>query len=782
MIADLDGELGEEINYALTKATEADEEGSVTPISIEAVVEELKNYTNGDPEVFNIVEGLQYILQNSALVVPTILQRNARTILRRKQTAASSSPSSSSPSPSSAAAGQSPAPSFTPKTSASAIQIYHDHISPEAKTKELPEFEPVEGSVYVWMDTKEYFMGQMDRRGCFGPDDLANTANAKIQAYAKWIAQQYRMKTTCKGSTEPIVRGINETKRTITKALTARRRKHLAGLDCQAQNVASSSTYESALHRLNDRRNQQQRKAERAQKKQTTRMDPLNAKRMVPLCRTNDASNGSAPVQRIGTEVMVVSARCRVVKNTGGYVLEHVQSKKVFSDKKTFATMVYPHSVLLMRDLLAENNDLGEAPASQSIAVQFAEANEEHMALLGMQNSANGPLGNERAQDQANVRGSLAAAKKTKRKFVTEMGQWGSNGTSSSSSSSSSSASSSSTSSSSTSTSSTSTSSSEAWVSNLPKSRSGAFTLDCKDRGVRIAPDQLHRVEVKNGSMWLNAYEVGGVADGDIVRVNDGIPSDTNQIIGLKYWSSDVSGHDVGGDDAYAKALDESRAMDLSGGSSGGGSGGGSSSTSSSSTLAPLLNTDGDRLLSEDDSEDEELEDQFRRMRKSAMKKSKAKKRRNSVVCEDEDEGEEEAEELEHFDGDAAASTTPKLQQKQKKQKGGEKWQPAAGDNIEVYFQESEGRYFTGAVVRANFGRKTFRSQVRGAATGQKTLTIHAGATHVAFSDGLDFSFALLLENYDLEPGSGDGSETIWRWPTANKKHAETLGLCTAEE
>jgi hypothetical protein len=187
----------------------------------------------------------------------------------------------------------------------------------------------------------------------------------------------------------------------------------------------------------------------------------------------------------------------------------------------------------------------------------------------------------------------------------------------------------------------------EDWLSNLPKSPSGAFSLDRNRLGVQIAPGQSRRVEVLKGIFWINVHVEGGVQNGDIVRVNDGIPSNTHLIIGLKYWSSEVSGHRVDGNDALARALARSRAMvaaaaaavlfksegSSGGGSSGDGSSGGSSSGGSSGAIGDDIdNYDINEHYNSDvnddlagDEEDEEEEEELVRKKKPRPSAKKPK-------------------------------------------------------------------------------------------------------------------------------------------------------------
>jgi hypothetical protein len=86
----------------------------------------------------------------------------------------------------------------------------------------------------------------------------------------------------------------------------------------------------------------------------------------------------------------------------------------------------------------------------------------------------------------------------------------------------------------------------------LEYSEPRAFTLYRGDVGVRIAPGQAHRVQVKTGGNWVSA--VGKVPmNGQRVRVTG---SSTSQLIGMKSWTSEVSGRGVGGEGAMQQALD----------------------------------------------------------------------------------------------------------------------------------------------------------------------------------------------------------------------------------
>jgi hypothetical protein len=88
----------------------------------------------------------------------------------------------------------------------------------------------------------------------------------------------------------------------------------------------------------------------------------------------------------------------------------------------------------------------------------------------------------------------------------------------------------------------------------LGYSASGAFTLDRDGVGVRVAPGESHRVQVKIDGNWVSA--VGKVpTNGQRVRVTG---SSTSQLIGMKSWTSEVSGHDIGGEDALQQVLRES--------------------------------------------------------------------------------------------------------------------------------------------------------------------------------------------------------------------------------
>ena len=397
----ISGDLGIEIQSAVdaAKAAEAAAAAAATEISLENVVEMLNVYIECDEEVRKVLYSIGYLVSCS-YAVPELVERKARALLEAKQTeaAAQLAPDAEEPS--------SPASSGSAQTPTKAAAAYGgDGASPGGKPKKKEESAPVIGGVYDWDDVKQYFFGEMCSKGCLVSTD---SGLESVSTFSNAIVQRYTIKTKDSNQPEPYVRSFKKTKRTISKSMYKRRRKHIEDQACRASEVASASTYEAVYHRLQDRLGAQRRKQDRLT---SGPVDVLKMTRMVPFRRKVDASNAAAAVQRIGTEIMVVSALCRIKNNIDGYIIEHVKEKKVLCDKKTAQPILYPHGAVLVRDLLVDTTAMeSAAPAEPAVAPESStENNGLELALMGMQMSAQSI--NDRASDQMNPRGTVAAAK-----------------------------------------------------------------------------------------------------------------------------------------------------------------------------------------------------------------------------------------------------------------------------------------------------------------------------------------------------------------------------------